>query len=421
MINMMPNYEIAKEILEKYHQEHLLNFYNELNNEQRTLLINQICNINFDQIFDLYEASKTDEVISTNLIEPLEYTIKSKLTKEQISYYENIGNTIIKNNEFAVVILAGGQGTRLGYKGPKGTFELDINPKKSLFELLCDTLKVANNKYNVTIPWYIMTSIYNDEETKKFFEQKNYFNYPKDCIHFFKQSELPLIDIFGNLILEETYKIKESSNGNGDVFNSIKRNGILEEMKEKNIKWVSFGGVDNVILDIVDPLFLGLTISHNKLVASKTLFKKDINDKDWIFVRKSGKPAIIDCNYLSSSMKNAIDKNGNYLYRETNMLAHLFNISAIEKACNEKLPYHRAFKKNNFVNEEGMKQVPEKPNTFKFETFIFDAFSLFNDIELLRVNESDEFAPIKDFSGPHNPEVAKQLYEEKHETLKITH
>lgn len=421
MISMISNYELANSILEKYHQEHLLNFYNELNNEQKTLLVNQICSINFQQIFDLYEASKTDEVIPLNLIEPLAYTIKSKLTKDQIDYYENIGNTIIKNNEFAVVTLAGGQGTRLGYKGPKGTFELDIQPKKSLFELLCDIIKEANSKYNVTIPWYIMTSVYNDEETKKFFEEKNYFNYPKESVYFFKQSELPIIDISGNLILEEIYKVKEASNGNGDVFNSMKINGILDNMKKKNIKWVSFCGVDNVILDIVDPLFLGLTIAHNKLIASKTLFKKDVNDKDWIFVRKNNKPAIIDCNYLSSEMKIATDENGKYLYRETNMLAHLFNIFAIEKVCNEKLIYHRAFKKNNFVNEEGMKQVPEKPNTFKFETFIFDAFSLFNDIELLRVNEEDEFAPIKDFTGPHNPEVAKELYEKKHETLKVAY
>ena len=191
MISMISNYELANSILEKYHQEHLLNFYNELNNEQKTLLVNQICSINFQQIFDLYEASKTDEVIPLNLIEPLAYTIKSKLTKDQIDYYENIGNTIIKNNEFAVVTLAGGQGTRLGYKGQKGTFELDIQPKKSLFELLCDIIKEANSKYNVTIPWYIMTSVYNDEETKKFFEEKKYFNYPKESVYFFKQYEVP--------------------------------------------------------------------------------------------------------------------------------------------------------------------------------------------------------------------------------------
>lgn len=148
--------------------------------------------------------------------------------------------------------------------------------------------------------------------------------------------------------------------------------------------------------------------------ASKTLLKEDPNSKDWIFAKRNGKPSIINCCHLTDSMKSAKNKNGNYLYRETNILAHLFNVHAIEKICDISLPYHRAFKKNTFVNDEGMKQVPESPNTFKFETFIFDAFSLFDDITLLRVDSNDEFAPIKDFNGPHNPEVAKELYEKKY-------
>ena len=215
------------------------------------------------------------------------------------------------------------------------------------------------------------------------------------------------------MLLEETYKVKEASNGNGDVFESMKKCGILDDMKNKNIEWVSFSGVDNVLLKIVDPLLLGLTIEENTLIASKTLLKEDPNSKDWIFAKRNGKPSIINCCHLTDSMKSAKNKNGNYLYRETNILAHLFNVHAIEKICNISLPYHRAFKKNTFVNDEGMKQVPESPNTFKFETFIFDAFSLFDDITLLRVDSNDEFAPIKDFNGPHNPEVAKELYEKK--------
>ena len=381
-------------------------------------MLNQICSINFEQILNLYEASKIDEVLPSNLIEPLPYNIKREIPKEKFALYENIGIDAIKRGKFAVVTMAGGQGTRLGYKGPKGTFELDITPKKSLFEILCDTLKDACAKYKVVIPWYIMTSTYNDEATRKFFEEKNFFGYPKKYIKFFKQSQLPLIDINGNLILEELYKVKEASNGNGDVFSSMKSEGILKDIAKKRIEWISFSGVDNVILEIVDPVFLGLTISNNKLTASKTLFKENVNDKDWIFAKRNGKPAIINSCHLTDSMKIAQDSSKKYLYRQTNILAHLFHISAINKICEVKLPYHRAFKKNTFINCEGMKQVPESPNTFKFETFIFDAFSLFDDIELLQVEVEDEFAPIKDFAGPHNPETAKELYLKKHEVLK---
>ena len=415
---MVQNLEKAKDILKKYHQEHLLAFYDELNNKEKAYLLNQICSINFEQILNLYEASKIDEVLPSNLIEPLPYNIKREIPKDKFALYENIGIDAIKRGKFAVVTMAGGQGTRLGYKGPKGTFELDITPKKSLFEILCDTLKDACAKYKVVIPWYIMTSTYNDEATRKFFEEKNFFGYPKKYIKFFKQSQLPLIDINGNLILEELYKVKEASNGNGDVFSSMKSEGILKDIAKKRIEWISFSGVDNVILEIVDPVFLGLTISNNKLTASKTLFKENVNDKDWIFAKRNGKPAIINSCHLTDSMKIAQDSSKKYLYRQTNILAHLFHISAINKICEVKLPYHRAFKKNTFINCEGMKQVPESPNTFKFETFIFDAFSLFDDIELLQVEVEDEFAPIKDFAGPHNPEMAKELYLKKHEVLK---
>ena len=415
---MVQNLEKAKDILKKYHQEHLLAFYDELNNKEKAYLLNQICSINFEQILNLYEASKIDEVLPSNLIEPLPYNIKREIPKDKFALYENIGIDAIKRGKFAVVTMAGGQGTRLGYKGPKGTFELDITPKKSLFEILCDTLKDACAKYKVVIPWYIMTSTYNDEATRKFFEEKNFFGYPKKYIKFFKQSQLPLIDINGNLILEELYKVKEASNGNGDVFSSMKSEGILKDIAKKRIEWISFSGVDNVILEIVDPVFLGLTISNNKLTASKTLFKENVNDKDWIFAKRNGKPAIINSCHLTDSMKIAQDSSKKYLYRQTNILAHLFHISDINKICEVKLPYHRAFKKNTFINCEGMKQVPESPNTFKFETFIFDAFSLFDDIELLQVEVEDEFAPIKDFAGPHNPETAKELYLKKHEVLK---
>ena len=414
----MKNYDKAESMLKMYKQEHLLRFYKELNTEEKEYLINQICNINFQKIFDLYEASKTDEVIPTNLIQPLPYYDKDKLSQKDLQFFINIGENIIKNGEYAVVTMAGGQGTRLGYKGPKGTFELDTTPKKSLFEITCDSLKRANNTYGVTIPWYIMTSTYNDKQTKEFFSIKNFFDYPKDSVFFFTQSELPLIDISGNLILEEPYKIKEVSNGNGDVFKSMKNNKIIDNMNNKNIKWVFFSGIDNIILEIVDPLLLGITINDNCKIASKTLLKKDASAKDWVFARKNSKPAIINSCHFNSIMKEAKDKNGNYLYRDINMLAHLFSISAIELLSTKNLPYHRAFKKNTFVNEEGMKQVPDSPNTFKFENFIFDAFEFFDNISLLRVKEEEEFAPIKDFNGIHNPEVAQYKYEKKMLSLK---
>lgn len=254
-----------------------------------------------------------------------------------------------------------------------------------------------------------MTSRTNHLATIKFFESKNFFNYPNNHINFFIQESLPVLDINGKLLLSEPYLIKEASNGNGDVYKSLLKNGMIENMKNHGIKWIFFGGIDNVLLKMVDPLFLGLAIDRKIQIASKTRFKSDELENEGVFCRKNGKPAILDYKNITKEMSEKVDENGNFLYREANVLSHLLSIDAVEKVSTFNLPYHRAFKKNIFINDEGMKQVPEDKNSFKFETFIFDAFGFFDDLLLLRVNK-DEFAPIKDAFGINSPEVATKLY-----------
>lgn len=297
-----------------------------------------------------------------------------------------------------------------GHTGPKGTFELDLpSKKKSLFEILNDKLRKIVNKYDVYIPWYIMTSKSNDLATKKFFEDNNYFNYPKNKIVFFMQDYMPILDLDGNLLLCETYAIKEESNGNGNVYKALDKNKIISNMKNFGIEWVFICGIDNVLLEMVDPIFIGLTVDKNVKIASKTILKENPYQKECVFCLKNNKPSILNYNYITEEMSMAKDFNGNFLYRELNVLSHLFNIEALEKASKLKLPYHRAFKKNIFINDEGMKQIPEYNNSYKFETFIFDAFESFDDILLLRVKK-DEFAPIKNTFGLNNPDFATKLY-----------
>ena len=308
--------------------------------------------------------------------------------------------------------MAGGQGTRLGYKGPKGTYMLDLSPvKKSLFQIMAEDIKRNNEKYNTIIPWYIMTSDDNDLQTKKFFELNDFFEYPKEKIKFFKQDKLPLIDITGKLILQEPYLIKEASNGNGNVFKSLKANNIIKDLENNNIQWISFGGIDNILLKNFDPLFLGLIISHNLEIGSKSILKKEPLEKTAVYCKKDGKPAILDYDDINLELSESKLINTNtYLYREANMLSHIMSLEAIKKVSTIDLKYHRAYKKNSFVNFEGVKQVPDKPNTFKFENFIFDAFAYFDDMLLLRVDENEEFAPIKDFTGIYNPDTAIEKY-----------
>ena len=352
-----------------------------------------------------------DEKLSYDDISPLSHLEKDNFSYSEIDFFTKIGEEKIKNNSLAVVTMAGGQGTRLGYKGPKGTYALNLkHKKKSLFEIICDDIKKANEKFNIVIPWYIMTSLENDKQTKDYFYEHNFFDYPKEKINFFTQGKLPLISIDKKLILQETYLIKEASNGNGNVFNSMQKHGIIDELESNSIEWISFGGIDNILLKNIDPFFLGLAINKNFSIASKSIFKKNPMDKVAVYCKKKEKPSILDYNYITLELSNKKDENNMFLYREANMLSHLMHITAVKKVANISLPYHRAFKKNAFINEEGMKQVPDKPNIYKFENFIFDAFSFFQDMLLLRVNENDEFAPIKSFNGLYTPETAKEKY-----------
>lgn len=402
----------VKEILSKYNQEHLIQFYPELTENQKSDLLNQIFKIDFEEILDLYEKSKLEVLNSTENIEPLNYTIKDLLSASQKKQLFSIGVKAIRAGKVGVITLAGGQGSRLGFNGPKGTFCLDIKPKKSLFEILCDYLKYYSLKYKVNIPWYIMTSTDNYFDTISFFEQNNFFDYGRNNIVFFVQENMPIIDINGKLVLSEIYKVNLASNGNGNLFSSLRKANLIKDMEQKKLQWLFVGGIDNVLLDPLDPIFIGNTIDSKFEIGSKTLFKESPSDISWVFARKNGKPAIVDCENFTEEISKLKDISGKYLYREKNMLAHIFSLKAIKQMANISLPYHRAFRKNAFVNFEGMKEVPESPNIYKFEQFVFDAFSYFDNIALLRVNADNEFAPIKDFNSKYNPEIAAKKYED---------
>ena len=255
-----------------------------------------------------------------------------------------------------------------------------------------------------------MTSFENDLATKKYFEEKDYFGYPKEKVHFFMQGKLPILDKEGKVILSGIGQIKEASNGNGDIFRALAKANIIEKLKQQNIKWIFVGGVDNILQKLIDPFFLGLTVEKGYQISSKSAFKQTVGDKISVFCKKEGKPSILEYTYLTEEMEKSKDKQGRDCFRDINILCHLFSIEAIEKLKDIDLPYHRAFKKNAFINYEGVKEVPQKPNSFKFEKFIFDAFAEFNDMLLLRVKEEEEFAPIKDFTGIYSPETAIEKY-----------
>ena len=406
-------------MLKMYNQEHIINLLNKLDEQKKWELIDQISKIDFHQIMELYDNTKKEVEIKENKIEAIKYLDKEKLTDEQKAEFEKLGEDAIKRGEYAVVTMAGGQGTRLGHNGPKGTFRLDVYGKgKYLFEILSENLKEANNKYGVTIPWYIMTSKDNNDETLNFLEKNNYFGYPKSEVILFKQGELPLIDENGRLLINKDMKIKEASDGNGGVFSSLRTTGMLSDMKERNIKWVFIGGVDNVILKMVDVILLGMAIKKGVQIASKSVVKANPHEKVGVFCKMNGHPKVIEYSELPEKMAEEVDDDGELKYGESHIMCNLFSIDAIEKVSKEVLMYHSAFKKNSYIDENGREIIPEEPNSYKFESFIFDSFEFFDDIAILRGKREDDFAPVKNKEGVDSPKTAKELYEKYWERQK---
>ena len=406
-------------MLKMYNQEHIINLLNKLDEQKKWELIDQISKIDFHQIMELYDNTKKEVEIKENKIEAIKYLDKEKLTDEQKAEFEKLGEDAIKRGEYAVVTMAGGQGTRLGHNGPKGTFRLDVYGKgKHLFEILSENLKEANNKYGVTIPWYIMTSKDNNDETLNFLEKNNYFGYPKSEVILFKQGELPLIDENGRLLINKDMKIKEASDGNGGVFSSLRTTGMLSDMKERNIKWVFIGGVDNVILKMADVILLGMAIKKGVQIASKSVVKANPHEKVGVFCKMNGHPKVIEYSELPEKMAEEVDDDGELKYGESHIMCNLYTINAVEKISNEILMYHSAFKKNSYIDENGREIIPEEPNSYKFESFIFDSFEFFDDIAILRGKREDDFAPVKNKEGVDSPKTAKELYEKYWERQK---
>lgn len=400
------------ETLKEYHQEHIIKILENLEEKEQNELINQIEKIDFHQIMELYNNTKKEIEFKESKIEPLQYLDKSKLTDIQKEKFDELGEMIVRSGEYAVVTMAGGQGTRLGYSGPKGTFKLDVYGKgKYLFEILAENLKEANDKYNTTIPWYIMTSRENNKETVEFLEKHKYFGYDKEYVTIFTQSELPLVDKEGKLLVGKDFKIKEASDGNGGTYSSLRASGCLANMKERGIKWIFIGGVDNALLKMVDVTLLGMAIDKNVQIASKSVVKANPHERVGAFCKMNGHPKVLEYSELPEEMAEAIDEKGELVYGESHIMCNLYTIEAIEKISQEILMYHSAFKKNSYIDENGKEVIPEEPNSYKFESFIFDAFEFFDDIAILRGKREDDFAPIKNKEGADSPKTAKELYE----------
>ena len=399
--------------LTKYKQEHLLRFENELSAEEKEKLHNQIETLDFSY---LDELSKTN-IATENKITPIKAMTINEINKRK-QEFEELGLKVLKTQKVGALLLAGGMGTRLGSDKPKGMFNIGKTKDVYIFQRLIEnTLKVVE-KCSKPIPFFIMTSEKNNDDTIRFFEEKNYFGYDKNYIRFFVQDMAPCVDLNGNILLEEKGRVATSPNGNGGWFNSLLNNKQAKEMFEEfGIEWLNIFAVDNVLQQIADPVLIGATVGGNYQIGSKVIRKVDPYEKVGVMCNKNGKPSIVEYIDLTDEMAVETDENGERVYNFGVILNYLFNVDLLYKIKDKKLPVHIVTKKVEHIDNFGKLIKPETPNAHKFEMLCVDMIEFADNCLPFEVERNKEFAPIKNKTGVDSVESAQALLEQNGYTL----
>lgn len=404
----MNRLEKAKELLEKYGQSHLLKYYDELSEEGQDKLLSQIETVDYDV---LRLIDHKEEEVKKGKIEPLLDTVTLDMIKENHDEYYKIGLEAIKDRKVGAVLLAGGQGTRLGSDQPKGMYNIGLTKDLYIFEMQIRNLMDVVKQADAWVPLMIMTSDKNDAVTRAFFEEHNYFGYNKEYVMFFVQNMAPAVDYDGKIYLEAKDSLALSPNGNGGWYASLKTSGVLEKVKDMGVEWLNVYAVDNVLQKMADPLFVGATIQSGFPVGSKVVRKAAPDEKVGVLCKEDGKPSIVEYYELTKEMMDAKNPDGEYSYNFGVILNYLFRMNDLEEIVDRKLPLHIVEKKIPHLDEAGVLQKPESPNGYKFENLVLDMIHMLDDCVAFEVAREHEFAPIKNKTGVDSVESARKLLE----------
>ena len=396
--------EQANKILGENNQNHVMKFFDKLSESQKTEFLNQIENINWSDI----------KLIGQEAAEGRgEFSVPPAVSVDEIeankAEYEAIGIEAIKKSEVAAVLLAGGMGTRLGFDLPKGCYNVGQTHELFIFECLINNLMDVVNKVGCFVPLYIMTSEKNDESTRSFFEEHNYFGYDKSFVKFFIQDMACAVDYDGKLLLEEEGRLATSPNGNGGWFTSMVKAGLDKDMKSRGVKWINIFAVDNVLQRIADPVFVGATIKGGFQCGSKVVRKVEPQEKMGLLCLEDGQPSIVEYYEMSQEMAEAQAEDGSLLYKYGVILNYLFSFEKLEEIVNNQLMVHVVEKKIPYVDEAGNKVSPTEPNGYKFELLVLDMIHMMDNNLAFEVVREKEFAPIKNLHGVDSVDSAREL------------
>lgn len=404
-MGIIMNYTEAKEKLAKYGQEHVLAYYDSLNDADKAALLAQINDTELS-VLDVY-ARRNEETVK-GAIAPLPAMELHEIEADKVSYYAT-GLEAIKAGKVGAVLLAGGMGTRLGSDNPKGMYDIGLTREVYIFQRIFENLLDVVHMAGTWIHLFVMTSDKNNDATVGFIKEKNYFGYNPEYVHFFIQEMAPAVDRDGKIYMESPCKMSTSPNGNGGWFSSMAKAGLAAKAKEYGIEWLNTFAVDNVLQRIADPVFVGATIKSGKTVGAKVVKKNAPDEKVGVICLEDGHPSIVEYYELTDELMNAKNEKGEPAYYFGVILNYLFRLDELMDIADKRMPLHIVEKKIPYMNDNGETVKPEAPNGFKFETLVLDMINLADSCLPFEVVRSREFAPIKNKTGIDSVESAREL------------
>lgn len=396
----------VKAKLEKYGQEQVLKYYDELSEQDKDELLSQIEATDME-ILDA--CNHKEDLVKRGVIEPLAAMELSEIEANK-ERFTDIGLEAIRAGKVGAVLLAGGMGTRLGSDNPKGMYNVGITHELYIFECLVNNLLDVVHQADTWIHLFVMTSDKNNEATISFMEEHAYFGYNPKYVHFFKQEMAAATDYNGKIYLEEKGKLSTSPNGNGGWFISLEKAGLLDLVHNQGIEWINVFAVDNVLQRIADPCFVGATIDKKCVVGAKVVRKAAPDEKVGAMCLEDGKPSIVEYYDMTEELMNAKNEKGEPAYNFGVILNYLFYVPDLEKMMSS-LPLHIVEKKIPYLDENGSLVKPESPNGYKYENLVLDMIHQLDSCLPYEVVREREFAPIKNKTGVDSVESARALLE----------
>lgn len=392
--------------LQQHDQQQLLDWYPSLNENEKKSLLLQLDEIDYKGLEQaLHEEKKHGK---NDLIKPMDVLKLGEIKKNKESFCA-LGRKEIEKGHVAVVLLAGGQATRLGSDSPKGMLDIGVTRPLYLFEIIVAKLKKTAEEAGRYIDLYIMVNSKNARETKNFFKGHNYFGYNRKHIIFFQQKMYPKVLFNGKLVLEQKSSVAMAPGGNGAWFEALQENCLVDKMKRDNIKWINLLSVDNPLYDIIDISFLGALIKQNGQLGVQVVEKNNPYEKVGVICKRKGRPYVREYYEMTKEELEAVNEKNELCFRYGVILNYMFKLSEMDKIKGSALPVHLAVKKIPFMNGDGKRVVPEKENGYIVERLALDMIHLFNHVLAYEVDRKRNFAPIKNRDGEDSIESAREL------------